>query len=67
MAAVYAGDADEGERLLQPLRELGEPVADFSGQMPYCDIQQLFDTLIPSGQYRCYWKSHYLSEPERLR
>ena len=29
--------------------------------MNYCDIQQLFDTLIPFGQYRCYWKSHYLS------
>ena len=35
MAAVYAGDADEGEKLLQPLRELGEMVTDFSGQMDY--------------------------------
>ena len=61
IAAVAAGDADEGERLLQPLRELGDPVADFSGQMSYCDIQQLFDTLIPFGRYRAYWKSHYLS------
>ena len=34
----------------QPLRELGDLVADFSGQMDYCDIQQLFDTLIPFGQ-----------------
>jgi FAD/FMN-containing dehydrogenase len=61
VAAVYAGDADEGERLLQPLRELGDPVIDFSGQMSYCDIQQLFDTLMPAGQYRAYWKSHFLS------
>jgi FAD/FMN-containing dehydrogenase len=61
LAAVYAGDADEGERLLQPLRELGDTVADFSGVMDYCEIQQLFDTLIPFGQYRCYWKSRYLS------
>jgi FAD/FMN-containing dehydrogenase len=61
VAAVYAGDADDGERLLQPLRELGDMVADFSGQMNYCDIQQLFDTLIPFGRYRCYWKSHFLS------
>ncbi len=61
MAAVYAGDAGEGERVLAPLRELGDLVADFSGQMDYCDIQQLFDTLIPFGRYRCYWKSHYLS------
>ncbi len=61
MAAVYAGDPDEGERLLQPLRELGELVTDFSGRMSYCEIQRLFDSIIPFGQYRCYWKSHYLS------
>jgi FAD/FMN-containing dehydrogenase len=61
IAAVYAGDAGEGERLLAPLRELGDLVTDFSGRMDYCDIQQLFDTLIPFGRCRCYWKSHYLS------
>lgn len=61
MAAVYAGDADEGEKLLQPLRELGGLVTDFSGQMDYCEVQTLFDTLMPAGDYRCYWKSHYLS------
>jgi len=60
IAAVYAGDADEGERLLRPLRELGELVADFSAQMSYCEIQSLFDTLMPFGQYRSYWKSHFL-------
>ena len=62
LAAVYAGDAADGERLLQPLRELGPMVADFSGQMPYCDVQKLFDPLFPAGQYRCYWKSHLLSQ-----
>jgi FAD/FMN-containing dehydrogenase len=62
MAAVYAGAPDEGERLLQPLRELGDLAADFSGPMSYCEIQQLFDALTPFGQYRCYWKSHYLRE-----
>ena len=61
IAAVFAGDADEGEALLQPLRELGELVTDFSGQMDYCELQQLFDTVIPFGQHRCYWKSHFLS------
>jgi FAD/FMN-containing dehydrogenase len=60
VAAVHAGGAEEGERLLQPLREQAEPVIDFSGQMNYCDIQRLFDALIPFGQYRCYWKSIYL-------
>jgi len=61
MAAVYAGDAEEGERIMQPLRELAPLVTDFSGRLEYCELQQLFDTLMPAGQYRCYWKSHYLS------
>jgi FAD/FMN-containing dehydrogenase len=61
IAALYAGDASEGERLLQPLREQGELVTDFSGQMQYCDVQKLFDTLMPFGQYRTYFKSHYLA------
>ena len=62
IAAVYAGDADEGERILQPLREQGSLVTDFSGQMSYCEVQKLFDQLIPFGRYRCYWKCHYLSK-----
>ncbi|MEO0525522.1 MAG: FAD-binding oxidoreductase [Pseudomonadota bacterium] len=62
LACVYNGDAAEGEALLQPLRELGPMVTDFSGRMNYCDVQQLFDTLMPAGQFRCYWKARYLTE-----
>ncbi len=61
LACVYNGDAAEGERLLQPLRELAPLVTDFSDKMNYADVQQLFDTLIPFGEYRCYWKARYLS------
>lgn len=61
LACVYNGDAQEGEVLLQPLRELGEMVTDFSGRMNYCDVQQLFDTLMPFGDFRCYWKARYLT------
>lgn len=62
LACVYNGDAAEGETLLQPLRELGNMVTDFSGRMNYCDVQQLFDTLMPAGEYRCYWKARYLAD-----
>ena len=62
LACVYNGDAAEGETLLQPLRELGGMVTDFSGRMNYCDVQQLFDTLMPAGEFRCYWKARYLTE-----
>ena len=60
LAAVYNGDADEGEKVMQPLRELGDMVTDFSGKMDYCNVQMLFDELMPKGQFRCYWKCHYL-------
>lgn len=62
LACVYNGDAAEGETLLQPLRELGDMSADFSGRMNYCDLQQLFDTLMPAGDFRCYWKARYLTD-----
>ena len=61
MAAVYAGAAEDGERLLQPLRELAEPLIDLSGRLTYCEVQKLFDSVIPFAQFRCYWKSRLLS------
>lgn len=32
---VYAGDIEEGARVMQPLRDIAEPVADLVGPMPY--------------------------------
>lgn len=62
LACVWNGDADEGERALQPLRELGRLVADFSERNSYCEVQQLFDALMPAGDFRCYWKARYLAD-----
>jgi FAD/FMN-containing dehydrogenase len=53
---MFAGPAAEGERALQPLRELGAPLADFSGPMTYVDAQQIYDPEYPAG-HRYYWKS----------
>ena len=61
VAALFAGAAAEGEALLAPLAAQGPLVTDFSGRMPYIDAQQLFDTVIPFGTHRCYWKSRYLA------
>jgi FAD/FMN-containing dehydrogenase len=61
LAGVWAGAADEGEKAVQPLRELAEPLLDFSGQMPYCEVQQLFDGLFPKGVHHAYFKSLYLN------
>jgi FAD/FMN-containing dehydrogenase len=61
LAGVWAGPADEGERALQPLRELAEPLLDISGQMSYCEVQQLYDAMFPKGVHRAYFKSVYLN------
>jgi FAD/FMN-containing dehydrogenase len=54
--AMYAGGVEEGERVLAPLRELGDPIADISGQMPYVEAQKVLDEDYPDGM-RYYWKS----------
>lgn len=56
------GEPNAAERLARPLRELGTLVTDFSGRMPYCEIQRLFDTQTPFGEKRCYWKSRLLTD-----
>ncbi len=57
VTAMYAGAADEGERVLDPLRRLATPVVDLSGQMPYATAQTLFDPFLPKGQRYYYFKS----------
>ena len=54
---MYSGEVIEGERLIQPLRQLTQPVIDFSGPMPYTAVQSIFDPLFPKGELLAYWKS----------
>jgi FAD/FMN-containing dehydrogenase len=58
-AAMYTGPAEEGERVLRPLRELATPLLDLSATMPYAVLQGAFDALFPKGRLY-YWKSLYL-------
>jgi FAD/FMN-containing dehydrogenase len=60
VAAVSTAPLEEAERSLQPLRELGTPLADLSGPIPYAVLQTAFDGLFEKGQLQCYWKSLYL-------
>ncbi len=59
-AGLYAGPAEAGQRILQPLRDFGAPLMDASGIMPYVDAQKAFDNEFPDGR-RYYWKSLNLS------
>jgi FAD/FMN-containing dehydrogenase len=60
VAAMHTGEAEEGERVLRPLRELGGAIADLSARMPYTVAQSLFDEDYPDG-WRYYWKSQNIS------
>lgn len=61
LAVCYAGNLEEGERVLEPLRNFGQPIADKIGPKPYLAIQSMLDKGQPEG-HRYYWKSHYLTE-----
>jgi hypothetical protein len=56
----YCGDVAEGERIVEPLRRFGAPVADLIQPMPYTAQQQIFDASVPAGQYS-YWKAGQLA------
>jgi len=59
LVPFYAGDLDTGKEVLQPLREVGEPIKDTIRPRPYVEFQQNSDDLYREG-HRNYWKSHYL-------
>jgi FAD/FMN-containing dehydrogenase len=49
----------EGERLLEPLRRFGSPIADLINSMTYPAMQRMVDGVAPFG-LRSYWKSRFL-------
>ncbi len=61
VAACYAGSADAAARVLAPLRELGDPVADLLGPIPYVALQGLLDPLWERGA-RNHMKAGYVDD-----
>jgi FAD/FMN-containing dehydrogenase len=61
VAAFYAGDPEEGERVLAPLRGYGDPVADGVAPTPYPAVQRVLDDLYGPGM-RNYWTSQNFTE-----
>jgi FAD/FMN-containing dehydrogenase len=63
VAGVYAGPASEpaAAAALAPLRELGRPLVDLSGPVPYVEAQSALDEMFPDGG-RYYMKSHFMDE-----
>jgi FAD/FMN-containing dehydrogenase len=52
VAACYAGDVDEGEAVLRPMRASGSPVLDLFAPKPFLAHQQMFD---PSFRHGCWY------------
>jgi hypothetical protein len=57
----YAGDPDDGEKVMVPLREFGPPPLDLLGPMPYLAVQDLITEGNPRG-LRNYWSADFLAE-----
>ncbi len=57
----YAGDAEKGARVLEPLTSFGPPAANLTGPMPYVAVQQLLDPPNPKGMHN-YWSGDFLAE-----
>lgn len=51
LGLVYAGDLAEGQRIVQPLRELATPIVDLTGPMPYPAIYTLTAEAEKPGHY----------------
>ncbi len=60
-AFMHAGDIEEGEHLIDPVRHFGSPVGEHVGITPFTGWQQAFDPLLTPGA-RNYWKSHNFAE-----
>ena len=45
----YAGDVNEGDDVLRPMRAFGSPVFDACARMPYVAHQAFFDAALPWG------------------
>ena len=59
IAMLWAGDPEEGEKALAPMRNAGRPLLDLVAVRPYPDLQKMFDAGVPDG-WHYYWKSAVL-------
>jgi FAD/FMN-containing dehydrogenase len=57
----YCGPIKEGEKLVAPLRNFGNPMMDAVQPMPFTEMQKLLDGAFPDGT-RNYWKSTFIKE-----
>lgn len=58
-AGMWNGPVEEGERALQALRGVADPIVDLYDEIPYAGLQSMIDD--PPGK-RNWWTAEYLDE-----
>jgi FAD/FMN-containing dehydrogenase len=61
--ACWCGEHEAGRAALAPLAQLGEPLADALGPMPFTAMQSFFDAAWTPG-FENYWKAEYLDDSD---
>ncbi|HEY6671113.1 MAG TPA: FAD-binding oxidoreductase [Solirubrobacterales bacterium] len=51
VVCCWAGDLEEGEKVIRPLREFGSPVLDLCAPKPFVEHQAMFDPSFPHGRW----------------
>ncbi len=60
LVTCHAGEPDQAERDMAPIRAFGPPLADQLARVPYTAQQSMLDESFPAG-LQVYWKSHFLT------
>ena len=63
---MYFGSPEDGEQILQPLREVATPILDLSGIIPYTAVNKMFDPFLVKGTLNSYWKSLYVKDIDEI-
>jgi FAD/FMN-containing dehydrogenase len=61
MVNCWAGRPEQGERIINEVRSIAQPVAEMIGPMPYPAINSAFDALVPPGLQH-YWKANFVRD-----
>ncbi len=61
ITSIYAGAADEGEKVVRPLKKFAAPALDRCTRMSYLKLQQLFNPSFPPGWWY-YFRSCDVAE-----
>lgn len=58
----YTGPPEKAEEVFAPIRQLGTPVLDLAGPLPFSALQSMFDQLYYPPGLQWYWKADFVKE-----